>query len=117
MMEILDEKFVDSGSFITVTRAKYLRRLFEYANKYMQDMTMGAESLSFEYLCSITDYGENNYEDFSYVKNTYFIRLADKKERERFAGLSLSGAHRDDFVIYLNGKTQGFTARRDSSAA
>ena len=104
MMEILDEKFVDSGSFITVTRAKYLRRLFEYANKYMQDMTMGAESLSFEYLCSITDYGENNYEDFSYVKNTYFIRLADKKERERFAGLSLSGAHRDDFVIYLNGK-------------
>ena len=38
------------------------------------------------------------------MKNTYFIRLADKKERERFAGLSLSGAHRDDFVIYLNGK-------------
>lgn len=104
MMEILNEKFADSASFITVTRAKYLKKLFEYADRYMKDMTLGAENLTHEYLCSITGYGEDDFFDFASVKKRYFIRLAEKAEREKLAGMSLSGAHRDDFTIYLNGK-------------
>ena len=104
MLEILDEKFADSAAYITVTRAKYLKKLFSYADSYMKDMTQSAESLSHEYLCSVLGYGNDEFSDVSEVKKSYLVRLAEKAEREKLAGISLSGAHRDDFLINLNGK-------------
>lgn len=104
LLSVINEKFADTASFITVTRAKYLKKLFDFADRYMRDMTGEREKLTYGYQNSVDDRPDPEDYDFAAVKNRYAEKLTSRIEREKLAGVSLCGVHRDDFSILLNDK-------------
>lgn len=104
LLAVLNETFADTASFITVTRAKYLKKLFDFADRYMRDMTGEREKLSYSYLNSVDDRENPDDFDFAGIRKRYAEKLTCRIEREKLAGVSLCGAHRDDFSILLNEK-------------
>lgn len=101
--EILSEKLAQSAAVITQTRAKYLKRLFELVNQYMQQMTNGREYVDVHYLSHIG--GEKIEELFDRENNTEKYRKIFSKDikKELLIGTTIGGAHRDDFEIRLLG--------------
>ena len=47
---------------------------------------------------------EENFEDRKKIKEEYVRIFYEKREREKYAGVTLSGPHRDDIEIYINEK-------------
>ncbi len=102
-MEILSEKLAADAAYITEIRAKYLTRLFQLVNRYLQEMTGGREACDFRYLSHAA--GNENEELFDRERNLQKYREIFFKDiqKEIIIGSSIGGAHRDDFEIKLNG--------------
>ncbi len=102
-MEIISEKLAEDAAYITEVRAKYLDRLFRLVNGYLKEMTDGRESADYLYLSHIS--GFENEELFDRKQNIerYRRMLTKDLQREILMGTGISGAHRDDFEIKLNG--------------
>lgn len=102
-VEILSEKLAFDAAFITEVRARYLKRLFELVNGYLMDMTGGRETVGFSYLSHIA--GNETEDLFDREKNLEKYRKAFSKDiqREILIGTTVSGSHKDDFEIKLNG--------------
>ncbi len=102
-VEILSDKLAEGAAFITQTRAKYLKRLFDTAGNFLSQMTGGRENLSFLYLSHIAT-GETEAL-FDYAVNLEKYKRVFRKDlqREIHAGVTVGGAHRDDFDIKLGG--------------
>ena len=81
-------------SNIIMMRKKYIKRIGEYLPKIYEGISGGKEELSFEYFASA---GESEEE----------IRESFKKSRleDIRAGVTSVGAHRDDLIFKINGKS------------
>ncbi len=102
-MEILSEKLALDAAYITEIRAKYLDRLFKLVNGYLGDMTDGKEVCTYRYLSHAA--GMENEELFDRARNLEKYRRIFSKDiqKEIILGVSIGGAHRDDFEIKLGG--------------
>jgi len=95
------ESMAEYASFIYLARDEYIKRLEVHAAKVLSDISMGEESLSLSYKSDI----EGSLTDREAVRAEYIRRLSENTERERAAGVSLYGVHRDDLEIFINGKS------------
>ncbi len=100
---ILSEKLAVCAAKITAVRAKYLERLSEIVDVCLNDMTGSAEHVSFEYITSISGRAGEELFDVSENEQRYRRALSVNTEKEKILGVTLAGAHKDDFEIKLNG--------------
>ncbi len=103
--DILSEKLALCAGKITATRSGYLKRLAAIVDECLADMTGSAEHVEFEYDTSISRRPGEELADAEENTRRYIEKLAQNKEKEKILGVSLSGAHKDDFEIKLNGKS------------
>jgi DNA replication and repair protein RecF len=89
------------ASYIYVQRREYIKKLELYAKKIMSEISDGSESLSLVYKSDIEKENLTREE----VKAEYIRIFTESIERERCAGISLFGPHRDDLEILINGKS------------
>jgi DNA replication and repair protein RecF len=108
--EVISEKLAADAAFITEIRAKYLQRLFSLVNGYLHEMTGGKETVGFQYLSAIAD--EDIEALFDREENfKKYKRLFTKDiQKEIIIGTTLSGSHKDDFEIRLNGMNAKYFA-------
>jgi DNA replication and repair protein RecF len=108
--EILSEKLAEDAAFITEIRAKYLQRLFALVNGYLSEMTQGKETVAFRYLSGIAnDDVESLFDRTENMKRYQNLFLANI-QKEMIIGTTLSGSHKDDFEIHLNGMNAKYFA-------
>lgn len=100
---ILSEKLAVCAARITAVRARYLARLSEIVDVCLNDMTGSAEHVSFEYVTSISANAGEELFDISENEKRYRFAFERNVEKEKILGVTLSGAHKDDFEIKLNG--------------
>lgn len=100
---ILSEKLSSAAARITAVRARYLERLSEIVDICLNDMTGSAEHVSFEYITSISACVGEKLFDISENENRYRSAFSKNIEKEKILGVTLSGPHKDDFEIKLNG--------------
>lgn len=100
-LDILSEKLADCAARITSVRAEYLEKLASIVDMCLADMTGSAEHISFDYETSILG-GE--LRDVSENTEKYKKKFEINREKEKILGVTLSGCHKDDFEIKLNGR-------------
>lgn len=108
--EVLSEKLAADAAYITEVRAKYLKRLFALVNGYLSEMTDGKETVDFRYLSAISEGEAESL--FSSEENAVKYRTLFSKDikKEIIIGTTLTGSHKDDFEIHLNGMNAKYFA-------
>lgn len=84
---------------IYIARREYLAMLAPHAERIAGDISGGTETLTLSYECDV-DSDTSTLED---ARAQYLRVLTENVDRERAAGVSLYGVHRDDVKICING--------------
>ena len=101
---ILSEKAATTAARITAARSEYIKELSEISDICIKDMTSDNEKISFEYITNISVYAGEELTDISENEKRYRKVFTQNVEKEKILGVSIGGAHRDDFDIKINGK-------------
>ena len=89
----------DYASYIYLMRAEYIKRIAPYAENIMRGISDGAEIMDISFVSDI----DGECDERECVREKYFSVLSSSVEREKNAGVSLFGPHRDDIKISVNG--------------
>lgn len=104
-IEFWNEQLAHEAAIISMMRESYVKQAETYLSECFIEMSRitGNEneipSLKYDGSAGLED-----YQDLNKTKERYLELFKINKEREIFAGTSLFGIHRDDFIIMLGGK-------------
>ena len=98
-LESWSEIMAEYAADIYIERKRYIKKLELYANRAVNDISGGKETLSLSYECNIDYSGEDKSEIIALYREVFTKEL----DRECIVGTSLDGPHRDDMEIYVNG--------------
>ncbi len=107
-----DDEIVREGAYIVAARWCAVKALSELAGPVHQELTDTAERLAISYQPSF-DVPEENSEKT--VAAAFRASLEDRRARELAQGATLSGPHRDDLRIEIDGMAAGPFASRGQS--
>lgn len=93
------ELMATHAAFIYLERMKYIKKLEVYAKRVVEDISGGKETLTLSYESDI----HSEISDEEAVRAEYKRIFSEEIMRERLAGVSLFGPHRDDMEIKING--------------
>ncbi len=96
------EGLAEYASFIYVKRKEYLKKLEVYAKEMMRKISDGKEEIELFYKSDIDEIFSG--EEKEKIKLEYVRIFSSNVEREKAAGVTLYGPHREDIVISVNGK-------------
>ena len=89
------------ASEIYLMRIKYTKMLNEYSYPVINDISSGKENIKIYYESDI----KKEIEDKKKVKEEYEKIFKENLDKEKRAGVTLYGPHRDDLIIEINGKS------------
>ena len=87
------------SSYIYLMRCEYTKKLNEYSKRIIKDISDGFEEISIVYTGDIV----NNSRKREEIEEEYKKIFKEKTEKEKYAGITLYGPHRDDLEIKING--------------
>lgn len=93
------EYMAEYASYIYCFRRDYVKKTQFYSQKIMNDISSDKEKIEILYKSDI----ENEYLEREKIKEEYVKILTSNLEKEKAAGISLYGPHRDDMEIKING--------------
>ncbi len=99
-LDAWSNSLAEYASLIYVQRKEYLKKLEVYAKSFMTDISDGKEELSFEYKTDIEEFTDASKER---IKEEYIRIFKENILKERLAGVTLYGPHREDILIKING--------------
>lgn len=92
LLDIWDEKLAEYGEKIFQYRSYFVDKIIHKINNIHKKITDQNEELTIEY--------QSNCKS----KDEYLKLLKERRKLDIIKGFTTKGAHRDDFVIYINGK-------------
>ncbi|MBP5155689.1 MAG: DNA replication/repair protein RecF [Clostridia bacterium] len=100
LLDVYNERLASLSAGITLNRRKYVRRLESEADRFISEMCEGRESLKTEYR---SQGGDND--TLESLRERYREVISEHAETEIERGISLYGAHKDDFSVSINKKS------------
>ncbi|MBC8499320.1 MAG: DNA replication/repair protein RecF [Candidatus Atribacteria bacterium] len=94
-----DPRLIEKGSFLILTRIKFIKKINLLANKFHQEITKEKESIELTYQSNIS---KDQEENISSIRKAFMDKLEEYKEKEIEFNTTLFGPHRDDFSVYIN---------------
>ena len=92
MLDIWDEKLADYGEVIFKYRQIFIEKILKKINEIHSGITDKKEILEIKYISNCND------------KSEYIKLLKSRRKLDIIKGFTTKGIHRDDFMIYINGK-------------
>ena len=102
MLSVYSEKLSALAAEIYLYRLAYVEKLKSVAPTVVDDLSSGREHLSLLYKSDMDAFGDPT-DDRATVAERYRRVFTQDTERERAAGMTLFGIHRDELGIYLSG--------------
>lgn len=106
-LSLWDEQLTTLGAEIVRQRLNFMKMITEKAAVYHEGISRGSEKLSLRYISS---FGAEEQDDRAALKRKFQEKCAVNLQNEIFTGSTVSGAHRDDIEILINGKNARFFA-------
>ena len=103
---IWDPQLIKRGSFLILTRIKFLKKMNYLANKFYQDITKGKENLKISYQSNVIE--DLKEEKLSLILEAFKNKIERYKEKELDYKTTLYGPHRDDFLVSINNANVAF---------
>ena len=97
---IWDLRLIERGSFLILTRIKFIKKINCLAYNFHQEITKEKEKIQLIYQSNIL---KDQEENISSVSKTFKDKLEEHREKEIEYRTTLFGPHRDDFSVYING--------------
>lgn len=97
---IWDPRLIERGSFLILTRIKFIKKINCLAHKFHQKITKEKENIVLTYQSNIL---KNQEESISLINKKFKDKLEEYIEKEIEQRATLLGPHRDDFLVYING--------------
>ena len=106
-LQYWDDRLVESGALVTMTRAGVLAQLGELGRGHYRELAAPAATLSLSYRPSVPVGAtpEETAEGFRHL-------LRQRAAREQASATTAAGPHRDDFAIFADGLDAGAFASR-----
>jgi DNA replication and repair protein RecF len=98
IFEMWDLQLSKIGAHISLYRDVYIKMLSRAASDIYADLSSGREKLEVGFHSSVY----KDITDFDF--DTYYNKLKSRRQDDLRAGTTLSGIHRDDIVLTLDGK-------------
>jgi len=95
------ESLAEYASFIYVLRKEYIEKIKKYCFDIERDISDKKENLSLFYKSDI----EEGYSEREDIKKLYIKKFNEEINREKAAGVTLFGPHREDVEFLINGKS------------
>lgn len=95
------ESLSEYASYIYLRRKDYIKKLEVYAKDFMNKISDGEEELSMSYKSDISK--DFDFAERERVKEKYKRVFSENIAREKGAGITLFGPHREDILIKING--------------
>lgn len=97
---IWDPRLIERGSFLILTRIKFIKKINCLANKFHQEITKEKENIKLTYQSNIL---KDQEEKISSINKEFKDKLEECRGKEIEQRTTLLGPHRDDFSVYING--------------
>ena len=97
---IWDPRLIERGSFLILTRIKFIKKINRLAYKFHQKITREKENIKLIYQSNIL---KDQEENISSINKEFKDKLEEHREKEIEQRATLLGPHRDDFSVYING--------------
>jgi len=95
-----DSRLIERGSFLILTRIKFIKKINRLAHKFHQKITKEKENIELTYQSNIS---KDQEENISSISKEFKDKLEEYREKEIEQRATLLGPHRDDFSVYING--------------
>ena len=95
-----DPRLTERGSFLILTRIKFIKKINRLAHQFHQKITKGKENIELTYQSNIL---KDQEENISSINKEFKDKLEGYREKEIEQRVTLLGPHRDDFSVYING--------------
>jgi len=95
-----DPRLIERGSFLILTRIKFIKKINRLAHKFHQKITKEKENIELTYQSNIS---KDQEENISSISKEFKDKLEEYREKEIEQRATLLGPHRDDFSVYING--------------
>ena len=105
-----NEELVKEGAWIVDVRYRAMDILADLCRDQHSDLTGGSEDLIVVYKPSVSSSGSHDGEDG--VRRAFAVALDASRSREMALGSTVTGPHRDDFALSVNGVDMGTYASR-----
>ncbi len=92
MLEIWDEKLVEYGIKIYEYRKEFIEKIQNKIIDIHKSITQNKENIEIKYFSDAN------------TRQNYFNELKSKRKIDIIKGYTTKGIHRDDFIVYINGK-------------
>jgi len=97
---IWDPRLIERGSFLILTRIKFIKKISQLAYNFHQEITKGKEEVELTYQSSIL---KDKEESISLITQLFKDKIEEYRKKEEEQGATLVGPHRDDFSVFING--------------
>lgn len=101
MLDVWNQRLIEYGSRLFMYRGSFIKILSEYTEEKMNELTSGREKISLRYIPSVSLRDINNVEK---IKEDFREKTERLKNAEIERMQALTGPHRDDVEILINGK-------------
>lgn len=102
-VEVWSRQLAHEGAYIARSRKRYIDRAFYYVGACFFEMSKEKEVPGVSYL-GFCGRDFDGYENIYETEERCFRKLSENLEREKGAGATLYGIHKDDFEVTLNGR-------------
>ena len=92
LLDIWDEKLVEYGLKIYQYRKEFIEKLQNKIENIHKEITQGKEKIEIKY-----------FSDAS-TRQNFINELKSRRKLDIIKGFTTKGVHRDDFIVYINGK-------------
>ena len=92
LLEIWDEKLADYGIKIYEYRKEFIEKIINKIKIIHKEITQNKEEIEIKYFSDLT------------TRQNFINELKSKRKLDIIKGYTTKGVHRDDFVVYINGK-------------
>lgn len=102
-LDVWDEQLSRLGSYISVLRYTYTKKLNIFAGKLYNEISHGKEKLEIYYDSSVFETLENRSDYNGEMASEYLSKLKKSREEDLRAGYTTIGVQRDDLISNING--------------
>lgn len=93
LLDLWDLKLVEYGEKVYNYRKEFIEKIKEKINLIHKNITNNNENISLEYISDFKN------------KENFYLMLKENRNIDIMRGTTSKGIHRDDFIVYLNGKS------------
>jgi len=98
-LSLWNPQLIEYGTFIILTRSKFLKKISDLANNFQKEITQNNEILKLKYQTNIYQQCDEKIEC---IKEEFLKKIKTNLDKELMIKTSIIGPHRDDFIIYNN---------------